>query len=392
MEIWTLDENLKKSQVIEGYTSFIWTDRYNQNGDFKIDTTSTSVNRNLLTPGTMIAQSESKHVMRVKTITDKIDDDGSESLEVTGLSMEALLDDRIGMTPAMVTDIVTNPKWVITDTPGNIARTIFNDICVNLVLDSGDAIPFYHTGALLPAGSIAEPSDIITVNLDPDTVYNLVASVCQSYNLGFRLVRNGETSEVYFEIYTGNDHTTSQTSRPAVVFSPEMDTLSNVTRLTSIASHKTVAYVVGADRVKVVFGIGENTTASGFDRRVLFVDANNIDATNVADVDAALSQAGLNALSEHRKIYQFDGEISEFGQFRYGVDYDLGDLVEERDATGLGNQMMVTEQIFVSDNQGDRSYPTLTKFEVIVPGTWIDWTPPTQAWSDVPDTVVWGNL
>jgi hypothetical protein len=238
---------------------------------------------------------------------------------------------------------------------------------------------------------MAEPSETIIANLDPTTVYTAVKTVCDTYRLGFRLVRNGETSEVYFEIYTGDDHTSDQTDRDAVIFSPNLDNLEDVTRLTSTAAHKNVAYVVGKDQVSIVFGVGEDTTAGGFARRVMIVSATSVDATTVADVDAALSQAGLDALAQHRKVYQFDGQISEFSSYKYGVDYKLGDLVEEQDSTGFGNQMIVTEQIFVSDDQGDRSYPTLTLSEVIVPGTWIDVDPATEVWADVAEDQVWGN-
>ena len=215
--------------------------------------------------------------------------------------------------------------------------------------------------------------------------------VCDTYGLGFRLVRNGEASEIYFEIYTGDDRTSSQTDLDAVIFSPNLDNLSDVKRLTSNAAYKNLAYVVGKDQVAIVFGVGEDTTAAGFERRVLVVSASSIDATSVADVDAALSQTGLDALAQHRKIYQFDGQIAETGSYRYGVDYKLGDLVEEQDATGFGNQMRVTEQIFVSDSNGDSSYPTLTLSQVIVPGTWVDVEPPTVEWEDVPEDQVWGN-
>lgn len=391
LEFWTLDDQLRKADVIEGYTSFIWTDRRSAWGGFEIKTPATQSNKSLLSVGTMLAQADSTYVMVVETITESTDDNGAENLDITGRSLEAILDDRAAMSTGQFDDIVTNPKWVLTGTPGDIVRAVFQYICVDLSLDAGDGIPFYQPGTILPEGSIAETDETITLNLDPTTVYLLSKSVCEVYGLGFRLVRNGETSEIYFEVYTGDDHTSSQTDRPAVIFSPNLDNLTGVKRLTSTAAYKNVAYVVGKDQVSVVFGVGEDTTAAGFQRRVLVVGATSIDATNVSDVDAALSQAGLDALAGHRKIYQFDGQIPEIGAYRYGIDYKLGDLVEEQDATGFGNQMYVTEIIFVSDNLGDRIYPTLTLSEVIVPGTWVDVTPVTEVWADVPEDQVWGN-
>src|SRR5690606_17136547 len=90
---------------------------------------------------------------------------------------------------------------------------------------------------------------------------------------------------------------------------------------------------------------------------------------------------GKEALAEHRVIIAFDGEIPQFGSYIYGVDYSLGDLVEQRNSDGLATNMRVTEQIFISDQQGFRSYPTLTINLLITPGSWYAWTA-GQVWDD----------
>jgi hypothetical protein len=390
-EWYVLDENLHRSQVIEGFESFIWTERYSAWGDFQIVTKTTDAAKILLAVDTLIVFNQSNYVMKVETITDAEDDTGVQNLTITGRSLEAILDDRIAMTPEMMDDIVTNPKWVITNTPGNVARTIFQTICVELAVNTADAIPFYAGGRLLPPGSIPETDEVITAAIDPMTVYSAIKQTCDTYGLGFRIIRNGEMSELYFEVYTGDDRTSAQTVRDAVIFSPAMDNLANTKKLTSKASYKNVAYVVGKDEIAIVYGVGEDPEADGFNRRVLIVDASSIDASNVDDVGAALAQKGLAELAAHQKVYQFDGEISQYGVFQYGRDYKLGDLVEERDQTGYGNEMRVTEQIFVSDKEGDRSYPTLSLTLVIVPGTWSAWTPPDQDWAAVSSDKVWGN-
>lgn len=390
-EYYVLDDQLRNIQMIEGHTSFIWTERTSSWGDIKIDIQSTDRNRSLLAIDTLIACSESTYIMRVETITDSVNDDDEAVIEVTGRSIEALLDDRIAITPEQLADLADTPNWTITDTPGNVARTIFKTICVDLVNNPGDAIPFYTEGTFIAPGSVGEPTEIVTVTIAPMSVYSAIKQVCDTYALGFRLARNPSNNRLYFDIFTGDDLTSAQHILPAVIFSPSMENLSNTKKLTSKANYKNVAYVVGKNQVNIVFGVGEDTEAQGFDRRVLVVQATDVDEDSVPDVDAALDQKGLEALAAAQKVYQFDGEISEFGVYRYGRDYTLGDLVEERDRTGFGNQMRVIEQIFVSDNQGDRSYPTLSLTLVIVPGTWSAWTPSGQVWVDVPEKEVWAN-
>ena len=130
----------------------------------------------------------------------------------------------------------------------------------------------------------------------------------------------------------------------------------------------------------------------GFDRHVLIVNANDIELAAGSALDAALIQRGKEALAEHREIQALDGEIRQNSQYKYGVDYYLGDLVEMRNTDGIANQMRVTEQIFVSDKEGERTYPTLAINTFVSTGSWLSMYP-GLSWVDLDadTTDVWSN-
>jgi len=388
MEWYTLDDSLRRDTVIEGFESFIWTERYSTIGDFQIVIKSTFPNRRLLAPGTRIAMQGSSRVMTIFTVSDDTALDGTRNLTVTGSSLEALLEDRVAM-PA-ITDTTTTPAWVVTDTPGNIVRYMFTQICVNAAISANDTIPFYQPGTLLPTGSIPEDPSVITVSAQPDTLYNTIKKICDTYFLGFRLVRNGDLGQVYFEVYTGNDLTSDQTTRSPVIFDANMDNLEKISQLTSTAANKTVAYVFAQNGSAIVYSTYTDPTYAGSDRRVLLVNSSNSAAAG-PDLDDALHAEGLIALTQYRTVYAFDGELPQKVPYVYGVDYNLGDLVEERNSDGFGNQMIVTEQIFVSDNTGERTYPTLSVRAVITPGTWIAYDPSID-WADEDPSVTWSTI
>lgn len=387
-EWYTLDGSFRRDQVIEGFESFIWTERYSAAGDFQIVTKSTYQSRQLLTPGTMIAMNKSHYVMMIDTVVDETGQDGTRNLTVTGKSLEALLDSRVAM-PA-VTDTTSTPAWVVVDTPGNVCRYMFTQICVVGVLSPNDTIPFYHPGTLLPAGNIPEESGTITVSAPPDTLYNTIKKICDTYFLGFRLVRNGDLGQLYFEVYTGNDLTSDQTTLNPVIFAPDMDNLEKGTLLTSTAPVKDVAYVFAQNGSRVVYAVGANIDANGANRRVLLINSSNTLPAGI-ELDDALEAEAQIALANARLVYAFDGELPQTTQYEYGVHYNLGDLVEERNADGYGNQMLVTEQIFSSDKNGERSYPTLTAKLLITPGTWSA-EPGTLHWADEDPSVIWATL
>lgn len=388
MEIYTLDPLLRRERVIDRFESLIWTERFQTHGDFELDLFSTPENRGIFTASTLLAMNESNYVMMVETIEDFVNSDGKKVLKVQGRSLEAILLDRVAK--ESLDDLTTSPKWTITDEPADVARKIFHDICVTGILNTQDVIPFINEGTFLSAGTIAEPVDPITVELEPMTVYEAIAQLCTVWNLGFRMLRNFDMSELWFDIYPGSDRTTGQTTLAPVVFAPGLDNLQNTKELTTVENAKNVAYVFSPAGFEMVYPEDVDPDVEGFERHVLVVNASDITSDN-PDVSAALIQRGKEELSKNRVYQAFDGEISQNSSYRYGIHYNLGDVVETRNADGVTNNMRVTEQIFVSDREGERSYPTLTLNVFISTGSWLSWLNnkawdelTTEEWADQP--------
>lgn len=388
MELYTLDPLLRRRDVIEKYVSLIWTERFQTYGDFQLNIFSDYRSRSLLKPDTYLAMSESNYVMRVETVEDDVTEQGEKVLIVKGRSLESLLLDRVAY--SVTGDTTTTPKWTITDTPKEVCKKIFHDICVTGILNIGDKIPFINEGSFMPADTIVAPADVITVDLEPISVYEAINQIAQVWNLGFRILRRLDLSQLWFDVYVGSDRTTAQTVLPAVVFTPELDNLQNTKELISIENSKNVAYVYSPAGFQMVYASGVDPSIEGFERRVLMVNASDITSDN-PDVNAALQQRGYEELAKARTYQAFDGEISQYSKYKYGRDYNLGDIVESRNNDGASNYMRVTEQIFVSDRDGERSYPTLTLNLFINAGSWLSWTSNTT-WFDLDgDTTTWSE-
>lgn len=379
MELYTLDNQLRRASVIDRFESLIWTERFSAWGDFELHIFSTPEMRRLLPAGTRLAMSDSYRVMTSELIENSTDSEGRTMLKISGRSLEALLAERTARNT--FASLTTTPKWVLTGTPGNIARQIFDEILRNNSNFPDDELPFLVAGSLFPPGSIEEPDDVITIELGLGTVYQAIQEICNAYSLGFRIVRNFDQSELYFDIYSGNDRTTLQTSLAPVVFAPNLDNLTNISEITSTANYRNVAYVFHPNGTQIVTADGVSVEVEGFERRVLTVDASDIDLPAGTALNNALAQRGRDELAKNRPIQAFDGELPINSPYRYEIDYQLGDLLEMRNLDGVTNQMRVTEQIFVSDEQGERKYPTLAIDRFITPGSWLAWDA-NQTWEN----------
>lgn len=383
MEVYVLDDQFRRIQVIDRYESCIWTERYSAFGDFQLVIHSTTQSRGQLPKGTRLAINNSKRVMTVENVEDKDDSEGRSLLTVSGRSLEGTeLETRAARRNMNGTD--TDPNFVLASNPPAAAlRSLFNYIMVNGNLDSKDVLPFYQTGSLYPTNTILEPADPVILSFPPQSLYKIIKEVCDAYGLGFRLYRGPDDSKLYFNIYTGDDRTATQVTKPAVIFSPDLENLANTSEFSSIEAYKNVALVVAKFGSRWVYADSTAETATGFDRKVVVVDASDIDTAAGATLDAEMDQRGREELSKYKPMQAIDGELTANSKYVYGVDYELGDLVEMRNADGLTNRMRVTEQIFVDDAQGERSYPTLVLDAFITPGTWYAWDA-TGVWDTAP--------
>lgn len=418
MEVFVLDSLFRRSEVVDRFESLVWTERWSDIGDFELVLQSTAGNRRRFSTGTRLAITESMRVMTVETVENNTDNEGRKMLKVKGRSLEAVLDERLAIgTHAGYSPLL---EWSFQDTPEWIVRTMFSTICVTGNLHPNDIIPYLVWGppghpdgpnAGAPATDSAFPEDTIPESdfqimwtQKPMSLYKAIKELADIYEFGFRLYRNGDASQLFFNVYTGSDRTTRQTLRMPVVFSPDLQNVLNTNDLTTIEKTKNCAYVMywidsyevdgvahdGYMLRQVVYTPDVDPNIAGFERRVMYVDAEITDLETTDELKlAAMHRQGLDALAKQRAFTAFDGEISQRTQYKYGIHYFLGDLVSMQNNDGFVNHMRVTEQIFVSDREGDRSYPTLAVNTFIQPGSWESWG--YQAWEDVELTEYWSN-
>lgn len=396
MEVYILDSLLRRTQVFDVFESMIWTERFADVGDFEFHIQSTFDTRSAFSSGVRIAINESYRVMTVETVEDTTDEDSKAILKISGRSIESIFEDRIAR--HVESFPLPNPS-TYTGTPGDIIREMFYERCVvgytdGTETEGRDKIPFAiqatsdGTNDIFPPGTLPEPLDEITWNQELDTLFNAMKNLADAHDLGFRLIRNFDNSQLIFNVYTGNDRTTRQTDLLPVIFSPNLENLQNTTEFSTIAQSKNVAVVYtgligeGSGTVEFVYGDGVDPEVSGFDRRVMFVDASSqIDETTV-DVVGTLQELGRQALAPNRAKAYFDGELNQDSTYKYGVDYSIGDLVELRNIDGVISYKRVTEQIFVSDSSGDKSYPTLALDLFVGLNSWLSYGNKTIVWED----------
>jgi hypothetical protein len=352
MELFILNNKFESVDVVDKYESLIWTDRYNECGDFEIYTTANSEMIALFQNDFYLWQENSEHQMIIEDVKIESDTETGNHLTITGNSLESILKRRI--------------IWNQTTISGNLQNGIeklLNDAIIN-PSDSNRKIENFIFKA-------SEDERITSLTVDTqytgDNLYDAIVDLCQNNNIGFKVILDED--QFIFSLYIGDDRSYDQEDNPYVVFSPNFENIINSNYKEVNSSYKNIALVAGEDqgydRKKIAVG---ETTSSGLSRRELFVDARDISSTDgdttISDSQyySLLTQRGEEKLEDYKITKTFDGEVESTQLYRYGEHFFMGDICQLENEYGMESRVRVTEFIYSDDQNGSKTYPT---FEVV---------------------------
>lgn len=360
--LYTLDDNFYQKEIIDAYASLVWTERYNDSGEFVLTVPIDSVSADYVKEGTFLGIEESKDVMLIDTVSQK-----EQKIQAVGKSLTDFLKQRI----LRNTWSTAKDHWTITDIPGHVAGTIVSQMLgPGGSMDSGSVL-VDGTNEIFPnlvVGPLAG-GDSTKLAIPYGNVFDGVKIACDEDDLGFRLYPELTTPGNYnlrFTTYAGLDRTSGQSVNPWVIFEAAMDSLTDIESLRSIAGYVTAAYawasgISAQSQIGSAFAPG-TSALTGFKRRTLMVDASDINTSDYSSSDLAtiLDRRAKNALINNNYVRFTDGQLVPQNAFVYGTDYNLGDIIELRGPNDEVQSARVTEYIRAKDSSGETAYPTLS--------------------------------
>jgi hypothetical protein len=222
-------------------------------------------------------------------------------------------------------------------------------------------------------------SSVVKLGVPYGPVYKAMKDIATTYSLGMQITLESVSDTAYslgFRSYMGLDRTTAQTVNTQIRFSPQMDSFTDIKELQSIKEFKTIAYTFAtglkvdppAPSLTTIPGVSSVPgTYAGFDLRALQVFSTDIttdlvggDTQKVVDM---LNSRAYDEIIKNKFIKSVDGEIVPESQFKYGVHYNLGDVIEVQGNTGIVQPARITEYIKSQDESGEKAYPTVSIIE-----------------------------
>ena len=378
MEPYTLNRSFLKQDVIDGFKSLIWTEKYYGDSDVELVVPSTSNMIAKLPVGTFLSINDSSEVMIVETINIE---DGL--LKVSGISLLKWLDNRFVRASASHED----RYWYIAGYPaGHTLWHIVWNFCsgessyLNGTIPTGIANPEKLAIPGLSLYDYDESGPDISVGVPYGPVYTALQEVAKTHEIGMQLLLVSADESSYslgFRSYKGLDRTSGQTDNMPVRFSPHMDSFTDIKELQSIAKFKTLVYTFapgltpdeGEPDLRTTPGVSSlaGDEYVGFDLRAEQTFAEDVttdmvggSSENLLDI---LNSRAYDELTTNAFVQMVDGEIVPDNQFQYGIHYNLGDIIEVEGNSGVVKSARITEYIRSQSESGEKTYPTVSIIE-----------------------------
>lgn len=350
----------QSGELITGYNSVSWTERYQEAGEFEINAQLSSNLRAFLPLGCFISHADTMEVMIVENheVDQKIDED--PTLKITGRSLTTYLENRIvGLNRVRADSKISeyvlpiNETW---DQAVYLVNTHIKDTDnVNDAIDNVNCVS-------ICSGTATREERTIGVG----DVFKGLQDILAVDDLGVKTIRRNpfgletgsSSTETRIIIYKGRDKSKQ------IHFSWKSGDLSSAGYLFSDRKLKNFAHVRGK-WVEII--VDDGTGQTKYNRRFMLVDGSDIDEAQEKYPDptprdwikAAMAIRGRQALKKQTRIHLARTDVSDTTRWRYRQDYDVGDLVMVDGDWGERTVMRVVEFVEIEDENGESGHPTL---------------------------------
>jgi hypothetical protein len=343
------------TDLIEGYSSLVWTERYSEPGEFELVTPKISQMMALLPMETQLTIRGSREIMAVESHNIDVDEDGVPQLTVKGRSLYAiLLENRARIT----SETVTAMTWDANNPIGQMVELLINAAIHPPGLGAVDWSPYDEVPNITVTDNSTSTAKAGAMDYwTPGDIYTSVLGLMGRGDMGLKMVRpNISGNNAVIEIYNGLNRTIGQSTNDKVIFRYDVGDVGEAAYLRSNKDYKNVAYVTSPLGFLMVEAPNVPSNIQGRSRRVLQVNSNVSSTQHGETKNETLTRIGLRELAKHNKRAWFTGQISEKSIYKFKTHYNLGDTITLAGEYGFRESMVVSEYIRTEDEQGERAF------------------------------------
>jgi hypothetical protein len=350
MYLYVYDSDFNQIALVDQYSSLIWTDRYDECGEFELVVPYQSSFLDIFCLGYYCKIDQSMHWAVIEKVEMKKDAENSAEMIVSGRSLESILERRVVMTKvefenAGVQDVVKSLITTNIISPSDELRKI-EGFKMNISTDT----------AIIDLK--------LTDSYDGDDLLSIVSGICQENNIGF-IVGVSDDFSLFFQLYIGVDRSGSNVVNGIVCFSSEYDNLLNSSYYLSSEVYRNTIIVSTSENNYMSVSKDAAGFASDLARREIQIDVNDLKSNRSSSLsDKMIVKKAREKLNSDYKIEKvFEGDIIPNIGYQYMVDYFTGDIVKMVDIFGNARKLRIKEMVISYDEAGLEMTPSFEDTE-----------------------------
>ena len=351
---------------IDNYESLLFTRRWHEIGEFELRINRHKQHTEFLQRGNLIMLGASRNkvgIIRHREI--ELDENGkkTENWLVKGIALKGVMAQRL------VVPSVNDSH----DRASGAAETVMKHYVNNHIVNPVDVKRKIDMLAL--AVDQQRGSQISWESRFKNLADELV-EISKASGLGWDVFLDFQQKKWIFDVFEGRNLTVNQTENPPVIFSPQFESLKQLSFVESDFNYRNFGYIAGqgegVDRRVVEVG-GD---VSGLARIETFIDARDVSEQDEeqqtlpeSEIVNKLKERGQQKLREFTQDFFLEGHVLTKSPFTYEKDYDLGDFVTIQNREwGITRDARITEVKEIYESSGlqlevtlGESRPTLIK-------------------------------
>lgn len=358
----------------ESYSSLVWTERYQEHGDFVLDLPLGIVDRSVYAKGNYISMDDSDFVMLIEK-TGINDDPEDQKFTVSGRTLSCILERRVNASKVLT---ICNDGIVYSGNLDDVVSQLLNDEIIDPKIERYDTYKDEETQeykTVIVEESSSErkiPNFTYTNNITEDltvkasfndvkTVYDILVSLSKKNITGFKI---DLTDNAGFKLitYKGKDHTTSQYTNTPLIFGPVMDNVAYMNSYSDMTDFKTVALALDesyeysnlSGMYTWVDNPNSNANSTGLDRREVLISSSATSDDDDSTEENPLVNGALEKFDsgDYDIVSVSEGSIDTLVRYGIDKDYYIGDIVDMIDHFGNHYKALINEVVRSYDGDG----------------------------------------
>lgn len=377
---------------LEGYSSLIWTERFNTPGEFELITTYLTEYKDIL-PGVLLSLSDTYEVMLVESRNIRRNPEGYDELVIAGRSVAFIIDERIIWAPS--SGPLLMPRIYSSLGMGLVLlwNTLVNAGAADAVYTTDRPIALYQDspipGVVITDSSGGGTPEDAKFSVSIGQAGPMIREYLDQDKAGLRIIRpsdqpdtqivtvnttngasKGQVTRTFgsaddklrFDVYRGVNRSQNQAVNTPVIFSFDAGHLVQGEIIDSDADFITTQIMTSPPSYMNASKTTYSHPGAGFSIKIRHIDAKSIlDGLDSADIPNVVRQFRAKYWAAHTGRAYADGEAGSGSPYQYKRDYGLGDTVTLR-VGEVTQDVFISEHTRAEDLSGDRGYPT---FETI---------------------------